>query len=118
MKLFVLLLALTACSGCGLWDAIVEINGEIGYSEEEFAKTRRRAEASKAKASKAEGKQVAATPTKSDLQQRTEAWWKNATTLGPAKKTGKNAMIRCRIRGAERFTRPRDCAAAGGTVIR
>jgi hypothetical protein len=109
VKLFVLLFALLACSGCGLWDVLVEINGEIGFSEEEFAKSRPKP--------KEEEVQVAGPKPKSELQQRTETWWKNASSLGPTKKTGKNAMVRCRLGGSERFTRPRDCTAAGGTVL-
>jgi hypothetical protein len=110
VKLFVLLFALFACSGCGLWDVLVEINGEIGFSEEEFAKSR-------PKQPKVEETQVAGAKPKSELQRRTETWWKNASTLGPAKKTGKDAMVRCRLGGSERFTRTRDCVAAGGTVL-
>lgn len=109
VRLFALLFALVACSGCGLWDVLVEINSEIGYSEEEFAKGKPKPE---------EPEQVAATQQKSELLQRTENWWKNASSLGPAKKTGKDAMVRCRIGGSERFTRPRDCVAAGGSVLR
>jgi hypothetical protein len=103
-----LLFALFACSGCGLWDVLVEINGEIGYSEEEFAKGK----------PKAEEPEVAAVSSKSELLKRTETWWKNAKTLGPAKTTGKDAMIRCKLGGSERFTRSRDCLAAGGSVLR
>ena len=47
----------------------------------------------------------------------TANWWQNATTLGPAKKTGKDAMVRCKLAGSERFTRVDDCLAAGGSLL-
>ena len=108
VKAFALLFALVACSGCGLWDVIVDINSEIGFSEEEFAKSKPKVEEANPPDTPSAGQQ---------LQQRTAEWWGKAKSLGPRTDSGPSAMVRCRVAGSERFTKAQDCVSMGGTIV-
>ena len=106
MRLALVLLLSTLCSGCFVFDEI-----DAGM---EIMEAHTPADKKKSAAAAKAGDEPEKPPTYAESVQ---GWFQNAKTLGPRKQGGDNPMVQCKLGGSTRFTRRTDCQSQGGQEV-
>ncbi len=107
MRLPLLLLLATLCSGCFVFE---ELDAGMDIMEAHTPADKKKPAAAAAAA----GEEAEKPPT---YNESVAGWFENAQSLGPRKDEGDNPMVQCKLGGSTRFTKRVDCLTQGGEEV-